>query len=68
MLDSRNGSTLLLIQPHIGAINLLIHPLLISIHNILQIQFKYNDQERPQRDQNHHKNHNPNAVNPKELM
>jgi len=42
MLDSRNGSTLLLIQPHIGLTTLLIHPLLISIHNVLSIQFKYN--------------------------
>jgi hypothetical protein len=47
MLDSRNGSTLLTIQPHIGMINLMIHPLIIALHNILQIQLKYNDKNNP---------------------
>ena len=42
ILDSKGGATLLCIQPKIGLINLLIHPLLISLHNILTIQFKYN--------------------------
>lgn len=62
MLDSRTGSTLLMIQPHIGLINLLIHPLVIAIHNVLQIQFKYNDKDKQQKDQNHNKHHqNPNG-------
>ncbi len=47
MLDSRNGSTLLTIQPRIGMINLLIHPLIIALHNVLQIQLKYNDKNNP---------------------
>ena len=57
MLDSRTGSTLLMVQPHIGLINLLIHPLVIAIHNLFQIQFKYNDKEKQQKDQNNNKQH-----------
>ena len=43
VLDSRCGSTLLAIQPRIGLTNLLIHPLLIAIHNVLSIQFRHNE-------------------------
>jgi hypothetical protein len=42
VLDSRAGATLITIQPQSGLINILIHPALLSLHNTLCIQFKYN--------------------------
>lgn len=42
ILDSRSGSTLFAIQPRIGLTHLLIHPLLLTIHNVLSIQFRHN--------------------------
>lgn len=58
VLDSRCGSTLFAIQPRIGLTNLLIHPFLITIHNVLSIQFRHNEKERHLRDQNHNRHHN----------
>ncbi len=46
ILDCKAGSTLILYQPKIGFMSFLVHPLMITVHNMLAYQYNYNDKDK----------------------